>query len=378
MAYRKRKLLSEHNIRCFKPPQCNEQEANMISAGNSEWSRKNLRMIMDALREKWKNKDADDKDLKSDFKLYNESGNHVVEIGWNRFIKVNDDNNSDHQTTINFEELYFIPKVEEGVALFFKAWSTIKKPEHPKLHVFIGGNAGRSDRVVTALKEKAPRNTAIHKALPTDNDKELIDSGNNKDGYPTAKTGVVYGVLKRGNTTAIPPSDFMYNIGYEIEKGDKLYFGTCKTTTTRDIKGTYQLFRNVPISPTDKFVIRYSTDKKFGIVLEDGEELSAKGSFRKELPLERYANLYLYIKKFIDDKGVEHVDRIQLGVWNTKDVSSVNSIATIGTFNLKTEVFEEIKDASIPRPLNTSTITSQPIPPEPKDEDEEDDLFPIQ
>lgn len=371
LAYRKRELLSKHNIKCFKPPQCNRQHEKMIS-GNSELSRKNLRMIMDNLRKIWKyGEKTEQDDLGGYFKLYNESRQEATAIKWDEFIKNdNDSNNSDSQANINFEELYFIPKVEEGVALFFKAWSTIKKPEHAKLHIFIGGNAGRSERVVKSLTEKgkALGNITVHKALPTPADKELIDKGNNDKGYPTAKTGVVYGVLKRGDNTSIPASHFMYNIGYEIKKGAELFFGACETTTTTGIKDTYQLFRDVPISPTNKSIFRYSTDRKYGVVMDDGEESSADGSYRKELPLEKYGNLYLYIKSC-------GVDCIKLGVWNTKD-ARLNSIEEIGTFNLKTEIFTPKENVRIPPPLNQNRGTSTiPTPPQPPDTKENDDIF---
>lgn len=275
---------------------------------------------MDELRKKWIYPDLDLTSL--DPVIKNEIGD---DFKWKNFADVYEQ--------IDIENNFFEEKVHEGVELFFKMWESLSLND-VKLHIFLGGNAGRSVRVKKAFESKMHiKNFVVYPALPTEYDEESINKGN-PHGYLSAKTGVVYGLLRQKDLTTVSPAWFMYNIGNQIFKSNGVYyFDTC--ATKRDMPKEYKLFKKAKISKAGTINIRYSQENRFGVYLEKDKLLPIDGSKSIDLSLPQHSGKYLYIR------GVS-TDTIELGI-SEYDNSTNDAVTTIGSCNLLLNKYEFAK-----------------------------------
>lgn len=335
--YTARDFLHENGVRCKKPHHCSTRSYEDKVAGTSDHARRNLRFVMDELRKKW---------IDPDFNIEiptikNEKGSDFI---WKNFLEIYE--------FVDVETNFFEEKVHEGVDLFFKVWDSLFLNE--KLYIFLGGNAGRSVRVQKAFDElrkpddlrkdsKETKTIEVYPALPTEYDIDEIEKGN-PHGYPSAKTGVVYGILRQRDIPIVEPSWFVYNVGYPLHKADgSCYFVTC--ASKRDMPKEYRLFeskifKKPKINKNGTILIRYSQENRFATYLEKNKLMSVNGSKPlKELTFPEHSGKFLYIR------GVTS-DTIELGV-SESDSSSIDEITTIVRCNLrKGECNSEILVAS--------------------------------
>ena len=320
------------NIKCNKPPQI-EKLAHEEIVGDSNEARFNTCSMAHAMRKLWINPGPDSDE--GIIYVLNESGKSYT-------VGLADENRDDNENSLtvgyskNIVEKFFKEKVEEGVGEFFRKYDEVVEKngiKNKKCFIFLAGNASKADRVKSVFKayiEKKYKNDSdkfeLLPCLPTDRDKEL-DEKNEGGNMPTAKSGVVYGLLlsRPGVGDVIVKEakmrKFLYHIGYRKKNdiyGKNGEFVLSVTANELSEKSKDELSENSEFKfirkiPQEIFGLRYTQDSRYAV--RGGKPLECKGPYVVgiEVPT-KYVHKYLYGRISGDS---DHI--IELGIADTEN-----------------------------------------------------------
>ena len=324
-------VLNKKKIKCINPFHIRTIDGGEIVSDSLE-ARRNTRQVLNILKECWMHPGENIIDDHLEFKLMSEDGQEYS-IGKGK----------DVPQIIEEKEVedFFKESIKRGVELFIKKYEGIIAEYRKKGVIFLAGNASRSSRVKECFDKYFDicgnkYNFCLVDALAVENG-------------PTAKTGVVYGLLlsrpsaefvKIRIKEGIECPDFLYHIGYEKIKPDdgtrRFHLALCADKVPLHTQ-KYHILRKIP---QEKFELMYTMDYRYAVA-EDS--LLGMGIYVTQISVPKWAvGQYLFCRAEQDS-----VHKMYLGVSN-RNTDESRSVTVIGycDFQSSGNVFQRIEGVS--------------------------------
>lgn len=341
-----RNRLREEKIKCQKPFLYGVQQNEYQIVGHSSAARYNTCSMIAYLREFWINGTKE-----TAVRLRNERGEErQAELKEKITTGNNKGNNGIIELKMGDEEIEkaFRENVTLGVCLFLQYYKEViknkKELEKKKCFIYLAGNASRAKRVEECFhkeleKENLTESFCIKKPLPTKSDEDWHKNHTEKS-IPTAKSGVVFGMLYSGPYVEdievideMPQVNFLYHIGKK------------KKDRTND-RGLFQLLMHANQVPTENKEYRYLmpiTQPYFNLLYTNDGGYALE-TFRRSIGYEvnvmaiqvpeTYVGYSLYVRAVPDS-----IDSLELGV-SKENSEYQDKVERVGICNFTKGEFE--------------------------------------
>lgn len=357
------RTLIAKGMKCEKPFVCGKRQDDYLLAGHSNAARLNTCGLIEYLRGYWL-----DKKNRKPFILQDENGKEYdAELAETISDPKADDKKIKLQMKEEDIEDFFCGQVKEGIRLFIRYYAEVcgdyKEMEKEKCFIFLAGNASRAGRVKkcfddllgsSGLKERFH----ICDPLPTKSDEEQRQKHPGQS-IPTAKSGVVYGMLlSRPGAEYIEVRDelpgvtFLYHIGKRERDRANIAKGKFQLRMhANQVPSSRQGYRNLMKITQQDFELLYTSDG--GYALQEPQPVGDTVSVMAIHVPEEYKEYFLYAQA---EAG--STDTLLLGVSKEEGEYQSKVEKIIGVCDFKSgefEVYENSRqNAKSQEPLNKS------------------------